>query len=1347
MRKLLCILLSTTLLCLLTYANERKFSFNHLNIEDGLSSIAVNDIWPDPSGVIWIATSVGLDCYDGNSIVSFCPPQEIHQGLPEIFTKQITGSEEGHLYVLYARHIGILDTRTGEFRSFFSGGCNCITYNNGLWAGHKNDLIYSDSPDSPMQKVWSTSPEDGEITCILHDTDSSIWIGTSYGRIFHLASDFSAIESDATSGRLRSSIYKIYKDSRGTIWAGTLNDGCVSISKDGKLTSYRHNTGSQQSVSSNFVRDFCEDNLGNLWIGTYTGLDCLDPKTGNITRYNPEIMRQDAISHSSIWTIKKDRQGTIWVGTYYGGINYFNPEYDIYNRYPVSNTEGKGLSSPIISKVLEDDRGNLWVATEGGGLNYIDRKSGKTTWFNTDSPLTRRLSENNIKDMVYVPSENAIWVALHLGGINRIDTRTGNVRLYSHDPKIPGSLPSDDILNIADYGDSLIVRAKPTVCIMDKKTGICRLVDPACNYIKQGGYIRIFFVDNDKNIWICKRGPRRLAKLTPPFTEEKEYTTENAKGDFWSSEISGIMQDASGKIWLASSEDGLYVYSGHDDTFTSLGGDITLNGVHHIAESQSSGNIICSSENGFFVFNPVTRNIRRYCKENGFPLKNPLTQCITILKDSEIFIGGYSGLVSVFEKDLDIQKKPYRLFFTSLAVNGEKVETGSEILPESILSTSSITLPAKTRSIELFFSSSNHIAANHDPIEYRLEGFDKTWNPVKGERKISYTNLSAGRYRLLLRPASVVSSYICPETQLEIIIRTPWYATWLAIVIYALLTATAIFFILNFYTSRMQMRELVKHEKERATDLENLNQAKLRFFTNISHEIRTPLTIIIAEIESIIQKHNFSPALYKKVLGIYKNSLSLRELISELMEFRKQEQGQLMIRVAPHNMVFFINEFYLLFSEYASSKGISLSLVTDTERLEVWYDQMQMQKVLNNILSNSIKFTPKGGSISIRIYSTEASAVIEIADTGCGIPEKDLKKIFDRFYQVEFSSDINTGTGIGLALAQGIVRMHSGTIDVESTEGNGSMFRITLPLGYSHFTKEQISGSQSGIREMNISDKISIPSSKDSTSDDKEAEEPKKGHTIVIAEDNQGILDMLSELFSPFYKVISATDGKSALDAVRKNLPSLVLSDVLMPGMNGIQLCKTIKHDPELCHIPVVLLTARVEVEQNMEGLQQGADDYITKPFNSTLLLSRCNNLVNSRIMLQEKYNKEPGTSPWMMATNKMDNDFLGKVTEIISANIDNSDFDISELIKTMGMSRTVFFRKLKAVTGQTPSEFIQTIRLKKGANLLRHNPEMNICEISDIIGFNTPKYFAKCFKEHYGKSPLTYRKENVNNK
>lgn len=1014
-RKIIICLLSTILTCLYTDASERKISFKHLNVEDGLSSMSIYDIWTDTTGIVWLATSVGLDCYDGNTVQSYSPPKEINSQNDKIFTRQLVGDNNGHLYVMYGSYVCILNIHTGVFKTFLSDICNCITYDNGLWIGRRNEILYSSCPEEPAYTYLTLPDGYGEATALHISEDRSLWIGTSVGTILRYHTDNTGTgRLDTVYDKFNSRIYRIYRDSKGTKWIGSFKDGVLTIAHDGSQHTYRHSATDNGTISSDYVRAFCEDNLGNIWIGTYTGLDCLDPKTGNVTRHNPELLRHDAISHSSVWAIRKDNQGTLWVGTYYGGLNFFNPEQNIYNRYPISYAEGKGLSSHIVSKVIVDRSENIWVATEGGGLNMIDRKSGKTTWYNTDSPATRKLTDNNIKDMIYVPSENAIWLGLHFGGVNRIDLNTGKIRYYLKNLASDCSIPSDDVLNVADYGDSLIVRMRTCACIMDKKTGKCRNINPISDIIEQGERLRLFFCDNEKNIWTCLHSAPHLLKLSPPYTGMTVYTSENTKGKLCHGKITGFMQDASGKIWLATSDNGLYLYDRHDNTFTSLGENTVQKGLEHMAESPSSGNIICSYEDGFFIFNPTAQSISRYGKENGFPLRDSHIQSITIRNNSEIFIGGYGGLVSVCEKDLNVVTKPYKLFFTELTVDAEKIMTGSKILPESLIKTTSVTLPADTRSIELFFSSSNHIGANSTTVKYQLEGFDQNWRTVKGERKISYTNLPSGRYRLHVEPASDTVSKICTGACLEIIIQTPWYRSWYAMTIYILLTILIIFISINIYTERVQMREYMKHEKERAEDLKKLEQAKSRFLSNISHEIRTPLTSITTEIEEILHQRNFSPDIYKKVLGIYKNSISLREHIGELMEFHRQD--------------------------------------------------------------------------------------------------------------------------------------------------------------------------------------------------------------------------------------------------------------------------------------------------------------------------------------------KEPSTPTLPRHKDYMNSDFLEKVTSMVHDNLDNTDFSIDTLIKAVGVSRTVFFRKLKEVSGQTPSDFIMSIRIKKAADMIRLNPEMNIGEISDATGFNTPKYFAKCFKEHYGKSPMAWRKEITEN-
>ena len=602
------------------------------------------------------------------------------------------------------------------------------------------------------------------------------------------------------------------------------------------------------------------------------------------------------------------------------------------------------------------------------------------------------------------------------------------------------------------------------------------------------------------------------------------------------------------------------------------------------------------------------------------------------------------------------------------------------------------------------------------------------------------TNLNPGKYTLVIKS----DGDGIEEARLLIRVLPPWYETWWAYLIYTICTVSLLWYLIQNYNSRIKLRESLKYEKKHIEDLEALNQSKLRFFTNISHEFRTPLTLIVGQVETLLQVQTFTPNIYHKILGIYKNSLQLRELITELLDFRKQEQGHMKIKVSRHNLVNFLYENYLLFLEYASSKQINFKFNKQSDDIEVWYDQKQMQKVVNNLLSNALKHTKAEDTISINVSQEDKYVIIEIKDTGTGIAAAEIDKIFDRFYQTERLDSLNTGagTGIGLALTKGIIELHHGTIRVESEPGKGSRFIITLKSGNQHFTEEQIirDNTDTNIQQQpeTIVPTVEIlPDSEWKEEDNKRIEDAK----MLIVEDNESIKQMLAGIFETFYQVTTASDGVEALDIIQKDMPSIILSDVVMPRMSGTELCKQIKTDFNTCHIPVVLLTARTAVEHNIEGLKIGADDYITKPFNTNLLISRCNNLVNSRRLLQEKFSKQPQAFAQMLATNPMDKEMLDRAMAIIEQHLDNTDFNVNIFAREMGMARTNLFTKLKAVTGQTPNDFILSIRLKKGAVMLRNNPELNITEISDRIGFSSSRYFSKCFKEIYHVSPLAYRK------
>mgnify|MGYP000814279693 CR=1 FL=1 len=644
------------------------------------------------------------------------------------------------------------------------------------------------------------------------------------------------------------------------------------------------------------------------------------------------------------------------------------------------------------------------------------------------------------------------------------------------------------------------------------------------------------------------------------------------------------------------------------------------------------------------------------------------------------------------------------------------------------------------------YATSNFIPANRNEIVYRLEGFSDEWNHTdRKQTLITYTNLNPGKYTLVIKS----DGDGIEEARLLIRVLPPWYETWWAYLIYTICTVSLLWYLIQNYNSRIKLRESLKYEKKHIEDLEALNQSKLRFFTNISHEFRTPLTLIVGQVETLLQVQTFTPNIYHKILGIYKNSLQLRELITELLDFRKQEQGHMKIKVSRHNLVNFLYENYLLFLEYASSKQINFKFNKQSDDIEVWYDQKQMQKVVNNLLSNALKHTKAEDTISINVSQEDKYVIIEIKDTGTGIAAAEIDKIFDRFYQTERLDSLNTGagTGIGLALTKGIIELHHGTIRVESEPGKGSRFIITLKSGNQHFTEEHIirDNTDTNIQQQpeTIVPTVEIlPDSEWKEEDNKRIEDAK----MLIVEDNESIKQMLAGIFETFYQVTTASDGVEALDIIQKDMPSIILSDVVMPRMSGTELCKQVKTDFNTCHIPVVLLTARTAVEHNIEGLKIGADDYITKPFNTNLLISRCNNLVNSRRLLQEKFSKQPQAFAQMLATNPMDKEMLDRAMAIIEQHLDNTDFNVNIFAREMGMARTNLFTKLKAVTGQTPNDFILSIRLKKGAVMLRNNPELNITEISDKVGFSSSRYFSKCFKQRFGMTPTEY-KENAKNK
>ncbi len=1320
------------------FAEKQNIAFRHLTTEDGLSQFSVNYLYVDEWGTLWIGTREGLNRYNGNDIKTYKLEKNNPNSLFCNTVLRIVGNQNGKVYLLCTEGVAEFDMLTQKFTTLLQGNITSIHFHDKLYIGNKDEIFVFNENTRNFDFVYRLPGNDISISSLHSDHNGNLWMGTSNSGVYVLSD-----KKELSHPIDKANITNIFEDSEEGLWIGSWEHGLYHIKPNGEIENLRHDASNPNSISSDFVRSCNEDNLGNIWIGTFNGLNRYQKSTGKFDLYEANTSK-GSLTHPSIWSIVKDAQGTLWMGTYFGGVNYFNPEYEIYNRYEVSEEEGEGLSSPIVGRMVEDKSGKLWIGTEGGGLNIYDKKTGKYRWI-LDKNTQNSLSRNNVKAIYYNEGDDIMWVGTHMGGLNRIDLKTGLFKRYKMKEGDDSTLPSDIVRDIAPYGNDLIVATQNGVALFDTNSEECTQLFKETKEGKSIKMVADVLVDKDGMLWVAATGEGVFAYdfNTKQLTNYR-HDVKNANS-LSNNNVNNIEQDKQGNIWFSTSGSGLDRFNKQTGQFINY--DMANSGlssdcVYEVCESSLNPNhLLLITNQGFFIFDKSTGSFRNFSTENGFPLSAVNENALYVSPEGKIYLGGIQGMISFNEKDLHFTPKPYKVTLSRLIVNNQEIAPGDStgILTADLCYTSEITLKAKQNMFSIDFATSNHIPANRDHIRYRLEGFSTTWNTVeRGQSTITYTNLNPGHYTLTIKAGLEGAE----EVQLKIRVLPPWYRTWWAYIIYITLTMSLIVYLIRAYKSRIRLRESLRYEQKHIEDLEALNQSKLRFFTNISHEFRTPLTLIVGQVETLLQLQTFTPAVYNKVLGIYKSSLQLRELITELLDFRKQEQGHMKIRVSQHNIVNFLYENYLIFREYTNTKKIDFIFDKGAEDIEVWYDQKQLQKVINNLLSNALKHTKEEDTITLSVKKEGEKAVIRVKDTGTGIDASEIDKIFDRFYQTEQLNSLSTGagTGIGLALTKGIIELHHGDIRVESELGKGTTFIITLQLGKEHFNADQISLHEDSIKQIEAP-ATNVELMAEAALDNEIPMPQPSDAKILIVEDDAAIRNMLADVFKTFYQVLTATDGVEALEIIEKEMPNIVLSDVVMPRMSGTELCKKIKGEFNTCHIPVVLLTARTAVEHTIEGLKLGADDYITKPFNMSILVSRCNNLVNSRIQLQEKFSKQPQAFAQILATNAMDKEMLDRAMKIIERHLDDTEFNVNVFAREMGMARTNLFTKLKAVTGQTPNDFILTIRLKKGAIMLRSNPELNIAEISDRIGFSSSRYFSKCFKDIYQVSPMSYRK------
>lgn len=1302
---------------------------------DGLSQTSVMSIHQDKLGRMWFGTREGITLYDGNHTVVYKPwtDENSRNATEALFGNEcdfLCSNTYGDIFFRSNWALMRYDIRKQQFHVIRSQTVRTVaSYKGEIWcAGNDSLYTYNAEADSLEFRLKTNI---GTIHCLLIQEDE-VWVGAGNGlyRIRKGEEPQTVIPGKE--------IYRIFESSSKDIWVGCRMDGLYRIRPDGTQKLYQENDPAPNRVASNQIREFVEDTHGNIWFGTFMGLQKFNPYTEEFTVYQRDQL-QGGLSHSSVFSLYKDRQGTIWAGTYYGGVNYFNPERDIFSLYVDNPTRDDCLSYPFVGNMVEDKEGNIWICTEGGGLNLLDRKTRTFTYFTADGQKNSLL-HNNLKSISYDENNDMLYIGTHTGGLSsfHIPTRkaTNFLQTSSGSPYRPNGI----IVQTAMYNGDLIVAARNGTYRMNTKT---REFSPIF------GVCLNFTIDSKGYIWYLLSGQIARVKLDNP-----EDITRFQLRDYGIRFNATSIIEYRGAIYFGTQGAGLFRLNEIDNSVTSYsvdGGYLMSNYCYNIAAT-NQGELLISGDKGLTFFNPQTEASRFIKLGTTLPITSITDGCgLFVCPDNEIFVGGTDGLTSFWGTELDKEIKDYSLYFSGLSIYNQQIypDDGNKVLTDALPFTSSLKLKHNQNNLIIRFASNNYIDIQKKyEYEYTLEGFDNGWNPTN-LTSIYYTNLNPGSYRLLVREKDLpLHSPYRQGISLQIDIAQPWYNTFWAWLLYLVTTCSIVTVLIRTRNARRTLALSLEKEREEKERNEELTQAKLRFFTNISHEFRTPLTLIISQIDLLFQNTSLSPTVYNKILKISKNANRMRGLISELLEFRKFEQNHVSLRVSQQDLIAFLKDIYLSFHELAAQKRITYQFAQPAEELSLWFDGYQMQKVFFNLLSNAFKYTRDGGMIDFVVQVDDDSVSVQVIDDGIGLSAEDSQRIFDRFYQAENgaeSSAANPGTGIGLALTQNIVQLHHGEITVQSELNYGTIFTVKLLKGKEHFEEDG---------KTVLLDHPEEPMSKEGdlpellTEDDyeemakilPETEEGK--YTILIVEDNEELLHILQTLFAPLYKVLLAHNGEEGLQIAQKEKPDLIVSDVMMPVMTGTEMCMRIKNNIDLCHIPVVLLTALNSVEQNIEGLQQGADDYIGKPFHSKILLIRCNNLIRNRLLMQRRLNEQPDFDLSLLAANALDQNLLEKVTQTIDAHLSNQEFDINTLAKEVGLSRSSLFAKFKALTGMTPNEFIQNQRLKHAAVMLRERPDMQIVEIAEHLGFGSSVYFSRCFKAQYGVSPAQFRKE-----
>ncbi len=1285
---------------------------NFENIIFNSESSVANFIMQDSQEVIWIGSNIGLYSYDGYSLQAHYSHEDntgvrIHCGQQVSKDLLYLGTDNGIL--IYNLKTDSYETSDIQFPSniralLLDGNKLWIGSLNGLYAydivkNSLSDFSIQNNPGLPHQAVYS----------IIHSADGNLYIGTYNGlcRYLTATNTFENIELPSYKARSNQFVNSLLEDSlRNCIWIGT----------EGYLYKYDSSLKSVEQLKlfkGNSIKSLALDKNNKLLLATDNGLFVYDDNSDFVQHIVHDSRDANSLSNNIVWNIFVDREKNIWLGTDYGiSLNHYNASYRF---IPINQITGIGDGNQFYV-LFKDSRGNFWYGGNNGLiLSPAEKKEKEYIWYRMGDPK-HPLYHNRIRD-IYEDKDKNLWIATD-GSINRYDYETQQFISYNITDKSNNYHANwaycifednNNNLWIASYLGGVFVVNKQRLINSTSESYTADYHYSTASGLSGNSANRII-PDKHGNVWVHVYG-NGINKIDVSNNKVSRIPIENAadnKAPIY------ILGDSEGFIWIGFRTGLLRINPTNNEMkfvqFTAFNDSEILSMV------EEGKHIWISTANGILVLDKSNFEVQRLNVKNKI-----FTSSFFDKESGYIYMGGVDGFAMFLPEILKNNISYSPIILTALYVNDQLFRPGVDYDGKSIRYIDKITLKYYQNNIAFEFSDLLFSREEKDRFIYRMENLDDEWKIVtQNTNRISYSNLKYGSYRLEIRKLEANGSFSESSLSFYIEITPPWYYSLWAKCIYLLLLFGLVLWTINFF--RVKNRLKIEHiEKEKLSELTNL---KMNFFTDISHELKTPLSMIIAPISKILLETK-SPVLKKQLEAIQKNALKLNQLTHQLLDFNRiDSDSNATLILSNVEFVSFAKSILSSFEEGYKEKNLTFSFNTNRDSIYLNIDILKMESVLTNLLSNAKKFSKEQGSIELNLNYSESDAClsISVSDDGVGITSEDLPYVFQRFYQSKKTSKENEGTGIGLYLVKNYVKLHGGSIEIHSEEGKGSIVKILLPL----LISDEISN-------INSTDEISEETLQDNK------------NTILIVDDNIEIATFIEQILNPTYQCYIAQNGKIGLEMAKEIVPDLIIGDIMMPVMDGLEMSRQLKKQIPLSTIPIILLTAKDDKNTELESIKLNVDAFISKPFDSAILLSRIEQLLRNKQQIKAKLRLESLTTPQMPTAISSDEKLISKITKIIEDNISDPDLNVNALCEISGISSKQIYRKIKQLTGLSPVEYIKSIRMKKAAMLLSQN-KFSIAEAMYMVGFSNHSYFAKCFQAEFGKTPKQFTEQATNN-